>query len=111
MFDGEAGAALVLEQDDVGGQAHRGTVEEDDGHPVIHLALEELVVVPRTGDQQPVDAPLDETIDDLALTRGLSSELTVISRWPSAKRGVLDDPGDGREERVGDVGDDEADRG
>ena len=110
MLDGEMGTSLVLEQDGVGGQAHRRAIEEDHRHPVVDLPLQELVVLAGAGDQQAVDPAADEAVDDVPLPPWIVVGAHGDQQMPLGERGVLDEAGDRRVERVGHVGDDETDR-
>ena len=74
-------------------KSHRWPVEEDHRHPVVDLSLEELVVVPRAGDQQPVDAALDETVDDLALAAWIVVGADGDQQVTLGQGRVLDDTG------------------
>ena len=104
------GTSLVLEQDGVGGQAHRRAIEEDHRHPVVDLPLQELVVLAGAGDQQAVDPAADEAVDDVPLPPWIVVGAHGDQQMPLGERGVLDEAGDRRVERVGHVGDDETDR-
>ena len=109
VLDRRACAAEVVEQHAVGVEPDRRAVEEHDRG--VHGAFE-VVVVARGGDeQQGVDTAAQQRLHELALALGVLLARRRDQQVAALASGRLDRLRDRRVERVGDVLDDEAERG
>ena len=99
----------VVEQDAVGSQLPRRAVDEDDGNAHVDLLGQEAVIAPGRHHQQSVHAPLDQRVDDLPLANAVLVGAGRDEHQAAIAGHLLDGAGDGREEGVGHVLDDQAD--
>ena len=110
VLDRGAHAAGVVEQDRVGLDAARRTVDEDDRHAVGDVG-QQVAVVGRDGrDDQAVHPALEQLADELALLLGILVRAARDQQHVAASQHLLDATGDGRVEGIADIADDEPDR-
>ena len=107
--DGDAGAAGVVGEHDVGVDEARRAVDEDEGDPGRPVALQVAVVGRGGRDDEPVDAPRAERLGQLALALGPLVGAAGEGQHAALAGHVLDAAVHGGEERVGDVLEDQAD--
>ena len=103
-------AAGVVGDDRVGVDEARRAVDEHERGAGLALAPEVSLIAAARHDQQPVDAARGERLGELALAGRLLVRGTGEREHAVAAGHVLDAAMDRREERVGDVLDDQADR-
>ena len=110
VLDGAPGAAVVVDEHGVGGDADRGAVDDDDRGARGELGVEVRLAVRCRRDDERVRPPGDERPDQLLLARRVLVDAAGDDQHALLAGGVLEGAQHGRRERVADVLEDRRDR-
>src|SRR6266545_3649001 len=110
MLDGAACASDIVEQHDVRAKLSGWPIDEDRTRAELELTQQVAVIVARRNDEQSIDPPLAEHVDELTLAMGILVRAARDDEKPALARDLLDASRDRRVDRMRDVLDDESQR-
>src|SRR6266542_1820975 len=103
MLDGAACASDIVEQHDVRAKLSGWPIDEDRTRAELELTQQVAVIVARRNDEQSIDPPLAEHVDELTLAMGILVRAARDDEKPALARDLLDASRDRRVERIRDV--------